>query len=355
MLCPKCGLKIPDDSAFCVYCGAKIEAISGDSSDGSPASAGVMPNEPEHSTTSFSKESGIRGQKLCKGCGSPVEEGSKRCKTCGKRYSKSALRIVACIVLAVLVLGAGFCGYNYYRFTTALDNGQFAEANRYLRLIPFGSSVFKAQSEFLDACRLIENGEYVSAYVALISIRGYHVPASVMEHVQERIYAMGKSAYRNGAFSDANNYFSHIITFKRSNDYLTLIGYCGDSFAAWQKAKYHYSELYDLAKDGFENAGEVLLMRSSSANQFLKGRWEGGSRNNAYFFEITDSGESLQSNTNLPHKDVSGSFSISDSIYYTISGNESDSIKQFRFSIINEDAVSVYCYKDGSTYTLYRQ
>ena len=57
---------------------------------------------------------------------------------------------------------------------------------------------------------------------------------------------------------------------------------------------------------------------------------------------------------NLPNKDVDGYYYISNGIY-SIGETESGSVKCFKFAIINEDTMSVYCYKDGSTHKLYRQ
>ena len=111
--CPKCGQSLPDGSVFCQYCGFKIETV-----DSAPDDSGEPTPVVSDADSRQSGNSHFR------------------------RKPKTKLKPVLWIVLAVVILGLGFCGYNYLRFTNALDNGQFVEANQYFKLIPFGNSIF---------------------------------------------------------------------------------------------------------------------------------------------------------------------------------------------------------------------
>ena len=104
----------------------------------------------------------------------------------------------------------------------------------------------------------------------------------------------------------------------------------------------------------------MTLKNQVTALLFLRSRWEDGQSNNPYFFEISKDSDDknkddYHASSNLPQKNATGYFSITDSIYSIGDFGGENSTKIFRFSIIDEDTINVYCYKDGSTYKLYRQ
>ena len=134
---------------------------------------------------------------------------------------------------------------------------------------------------------------------------------------------------------------------------MLLIDCSGDTFSAWSKAKANYSTLIRLLNSDFENVDEIILENSSLLEKFLTGRWEDGDRSDPYYFEIYDD-DGLHCRYNLPHKSATGYYHFADGIY-KVGETESSAIKYYRFTIIDEDTISVYCFKDGSTHKLYRQ
>ena len=49
-----------------------------------------------------------------------------------------------------------------------------------------------------------------------------------------------------------------------------------------------------------------------------------------------------------------GSFTIEDGVYMVTQGNYEDK-PQYKFTLLTPNSMDLYCYKDGKTYTLYRQ
>lgn len=327
VVCPKCKQTLPEDSVFCHYCGTAITSTTFPSEvravNIEKSNVYTYPTPPSYQANVKSK----------------------------KESSKKAL---ICILLVILLCCAGWLGYNYFSFTKAIDNEDFIKAERYFDVIPFGENLLPAQNEYLNAGVLWEEGKYIEAYQAFKKIESTSVPSSIITELETKIYSLGQSAYKTENYTQAEKYFNAIPNYKKSSDYLLLIDCRGDTFSAWSKAQSNYSKLIKLLNNNFENVDEIILENDSLLETFLTGRWENGNRNNPYYFEIYENGDGLTCKYNLPCKEADGYFWISDGMY-KVGETESSAIKIYRFNIIDEDTVSVYCFKDGSTHKLYRQ
>lgn len=307
----------------------------------------TLPPAPATKTTKTKKI------KYCSRCGSPINSSTKKCTGCGKQYFKVTFKPVLCIFLVILLCCVGWLGYNYFSFTKALDNEKFIQAERYFNMIPFSEDILPSQYEYLQAGVLWEEGKYIEAYQAFKKIKNASVPSSLINELEAKIYSLGQTAYRAENYTQAKKYFNAITNYKKSSDYLLLIDCSGDTFSAWSKAKANYSTLIRLLNSDFENVDEIILENSSLLEKFLTGRWEDGDRSDPYYFEIYDD-DGLHCRYNLPHKSATGYYHFADGIY-KVGETESSAIKYYRFTIIDEDTISVYCFKDGSTHKLYRQ
>ena len=292
--------------------------------------------------------------KYCSKCGSAINNQTKKCTGCGKQYFQFSFKPILCIILVILLGCAGWFGYNYFSYVKAIDNKEFIQAERHFNMIPFSEKLFSAQNEYLNAGVLWEEGKYIEAYQAFKKIKNTSVPSSVITELETKIYSLGQSAYKAENYTQANKYFNAIPNYKKSSDYLLLIDCSGDTFSAWSNAKSNYSKLMKLLNNNFENVDEIILQNDSLLEMFLDGRWEDGSSNNPYYLEFYEDNEGSHSRYNLPHKDADGYFWISDGMY-KVGETLSSAVKYYRFTIIDEDTISVYCFKDGSTYKLYRQ
>ena len=331
MKCPKCMEAIPEDSVFCPFCGTDVTAV-------------------------------ITANPYCKSCGNAVPEDSEFCPFCGCKISSVSLtqeddspkntsqennkkrrpkRKVLYVFLILLLLFAGYVGVNYFCAVSAMDNQEFTKAKQHFDALFVSDAIFPQKYDYVEAGILMEKGKYMEALSAFNKLDNFPVPSAVITSLKAKIYSAGQAYYKAGSLTDATKAFTAIKDYKRSADYLTLIR-CKKNFSsAYEPNRTYYMSIVNLL--GFEDADEIIMNYESSAIKFLTGKWEG----KVYYFKIDE--KEHRSSYNLPNKDVDGYYSISEGVYSV------GSTKFFKFSIIDEDTISVYCYKDGSTHTLYRQ
>ena len=131
--CPKCGLKVPDDSDFCQYCGVSLEEylVSNE--------APTLDDAPESQNTEQGTESkrdlhqlplrnGIEGTPHsavpaqihhCKKCGGEIDNATKQCKSCGKQYF-SFKKALPTIILTVFLVGFGALNVVQFLYSQSL-------------------------------------------------------------------------------------------------------------------------------------------------------------------------------------------------------------------------------------------
>ena len=112
----------------------------------------------------------------------------------------------------------------------------------------------------------------------------------------------------------------------------------------------------------FEDTREVLVCGQTVAELFLNGIWKGDGK----YFRMKDNGDISY---NIPWFDFGDYYYIKDGnlIFYKemsiteiasayTNGNSNDYEKKlFRFTVVNEDCITVHAYKNNKNYTLYRQ
>ena len=200
---------------------------------------------------------------------------------------------------------------------------------------------------------MLEKGDYWGAYNAAKKLDKSSVTNSFLDEIQKELYAHAQREYRNDHDAAAKKYFEALDGYQRSEDYLALIRSSEESFSNYLN-DYYYEDLFELLEDNFEDADKIMQENDYLLEIFLTGSWEDGSYNDPYYFYLYDHGDSMTSEYNLPFKEVDGYFFIVDGIF-RVGESESSSTKVYRFTIIDADTISVYCYKDGSTHKLYRQ
>lgn len=333
-LCPICNHTLPEDSEFCQYCGNKLDvAITRE------VEIKNIANTSYTNPNFIPKNTNPKISLLFNG---------------KKKTFKTIFMFSFCFLLALILLFVGFCGYNYSCFTKALNNQEFINAERYLKNMPFGEDVLAEHIDYLNAGILMEEGEYLEAYRALKKIKEYSVPVTVMDDLKSTLYSAGKTAYKNEDFATARLCFAEIPDYKRSSDYILLIECAGSTFDSWSTIHTRYPDLLKLINEKFDNANKILVRNDKFLERFLLGRWENGKKSDQYYFKLYEKDISTYSEYNLPNKNTKGYYTISDGIYQ-IEKKDSSVVKCFRFSIIDEDTISVYCYKNGKSYKLYRQ
>lgn len=285
-------------------------------------------------------------QRYCKHCGTLIDITTKKCTRCGRKYSKAKLAPLYTL-LALLVLFLSYIGVNYFCAIHAMNNQQFIKSKQYFDNLFVSKTVFCSQYDYVEAGVLMETGDYRKALYAFNKVNNIPVPKSITDSIRDAVYSDGQSAYDAGDLYEAKLNFNALSGYKRSDDYIVLITCANSSYP-----NFYYEKLVKLL--GFENTDEIILKNQGTAELFLEGRWEEGTKNSSYFEMYEDDEGDLHSRHNLPHKNSSGYYYISNGIY-SVGETEANSAKYYKFSIIDEDTISVYCYKDGSTHKLYRQ
>lgn len=297
-----------------------------------PASSNKQEETPVVTTKVSQKKN---KQRYCKLCGQPIDNTTKKCTGCGKQYFKARFKPLYALLVILLLVG-GYVGVNYFCAVSAMNDEEFIKSKQFFDNLFVSETLFPTKYAYAEAGVLMEEGKYVESLNAFKKVDGAPIPTEITDSLKSKIYSAGQSAYKAGKMTEAKKNFNAISGYKRSDDYLLLIK-CKNS----APDRVDYLLLVNLL--GFENADEVIMTHQSTAIKFLTGRWEGGTK----YFEIEE--EDHTSSYNLPHKNADGYYSISDGIYAV------ETTKYFRFTIINENTISVYCYKDGSTHKLYRQ
>lgn len=212
-----------------------------------------------------------------------------------------------------------------------------------------GAEEMENETQYLWALDLVEKQAYVDAYKKLLLIRGYSDVDEALDSLTELIYRQGKSLYYQGKYSDAAKLFKCVSDYADSKKYSTLI-----EAHSWKNIS-----AYQHVPDGltnklisifyFEDASELLLSYQAIAEEFLRGTWRG----DGYYFTMKDDGHISY---NLPWIDYGDYYKISGGTMFLYpKNNEKDTRKLFSFEAVTPDCIRVYCYKNNSSYTLYRQ
>ncbi len=146
MKCEKCGMKLPNDSEFCQYCGKPIRADDNEaiiaepkieqfsipnepskppeeSADIKPASnEAVAVAEESQKKLRHHKERKEKPKRYCKRCGGLVERKTKKCTSCGRQpfykkicfYNKKLRIFTVSALIAVLLFTSIFFCVKYF-------------------------------------------------------------------------------------------------------------------------------------------------------------------------------------------------------------------------------------------------
>ena len=283
------------------------------------------------------------------------------------------------LIFALIVGGFyAFYVYNHYQQgISAMDSYNFIAAQRHFDKLPFKDDFLSDEYAYIQAGVLMDQGQYLDALEAFDNLDSFPISVSILEKLGDRIvaeedpydalstvenlkrislpassvgslkarlYKAGQDAYQNDKFFVARNYFSKLGDYSRAEDYVFLIEHRLDPFCTEES---HYQKLLTLI--GFEDANVLLIKSENFTKQFLCGRWE--EKGTYKYFEID---KDYRCTHNLPYTYTGGYYYL-DYGEYSTGKTKSESIAQFKFTIIDSNAISVYCYKDGSTHKMYRK
>lgn len=286
----------------------------------------------------------------CKKCGRELLPDSKYCSYCGKRFKQInhlrswKKRIAILLAILLLFVTGSLTWYfitNYQGAITAMSNQEFVLAKWNFDKIPYAEKLFPQEISYIRAGLLMEQGDYLEAFEAFEKLT-FPVPSSVTEKLTNKLYLQAIEDYRSKSYPSARAAFNVIENYKRSKDYLILIKCQTTPYPSY------YDKLINWI--GFEDVKEILTDHEVFFDEFVIGEWR--TQNNSNYFKIDDKGYSTH---NLPTTYVSGNYyEIQNGIYYE--GKEGNTTqKQFKFTIVDKNTMSVFCYKNNKNYKLIRK
>lgn len=192
--------------------------------------------------------------------------------------------------------------------------------------------------------------DYLNAYKKMLEIKGYSDSKELIDALEELVYLQGIDYYRKGDYTNASKYFNALSkNYERVADYITLLGVRKTPILYYTDREIKSSVIQLI---GFEDMNELILSRDEMACAFLFGTWK--TANGSNFFKITyDDG--YHAGYDLPRIDFGQSYSIENGFYLKHDQNTNKEQKQFMITILSYDCIQIYAYKDGSSYTMYRQ
>lgn len=281
---------------------------------------------------------------VCKKCGKQLLDDSTFCRFCGRRVVKKKNRslkkfFVAVVLILLVVVSAVISAFfiiNYQSAISAMDNHEFVSARLHFNKIPFADELFPDECAYIDACMLMESGEYLQAFKAFEEL-AIPVPSSIKDNLVKKMYAQAQDYYRNKSYTKAEEIFNILGNYSRSKDYLLLI-----TCKKTENGKY-YNDLLKLI--GFEDTKQILTNYSTYFNKYINGEWK--SSDKKYFLKIDGM---FSVSYNLPAERASGSYHMIVCGLYVEDGKN-----QFKISVVDKNTISVYSYKSGENYKLIRQ
>ncbi len=231
----------------------------------------------------------------------------------------------------------------YSRALHQLEEGYFQQAQTQFEALGGYRDARNMAKEaaYKRAAALKKNGELLSARCLLAAICPYKDCETLISSLNTGIYEKAFEYYNNSDYSKAAEYFSAVPGHMQADSFGILCSVLSPGT--------------ELEQSGFEQlmlcADEIdmslIFMREDIIGMFLKGEWKDKKGNTL----ITAEDQSVT--TNLPWEKGRYCYFGDAAVYIKTRG--SSDVKAFEFEYIDKDTISVYCCKNGRTYTLSRQ
>jgi len=238
----------------------------------------------------------------------------------------------------------------YRQARAALDSGDFDQAISLFKSIgSYEDAAYQADlSLYRRACRLVSEHSFANAFEDFATLRfaSFQPDDSFVPGHAQDLYAAARELYAGGTYGSAQAGFMVLIeyggSYERSEDYRTL-------------CEFHYMGVAEGDKDalvpliGFEDAAGMLLANFDIAWAFLEGKWSCSSG----YLEFK-SGSGLTYSLSAP--DFGDLWDILDgTLYFYDSDDPTETQDAYRLTIISENEIQCYAFKNGKTYTLTRK
>ncbi|MDD4311836.1 MAG: trypsin-like peptidase domain-containing protein [Eubacteriales bacterium] len=233
-----------------------------------------------------------------------------------------------------------------------VETGKFDNAIKVLKELvsekydPARSAIYEAYAK--KAEKIASDGHYGGAYETLLEAKKYGDFSEKLKYYREAAYQAGIAFYRSGENSSARLELSMIGNYLRTEDYLLLL-YAKGTSSSWLSpiTSAEMDRLKSLI--GFEDTAYVLVMGQSTAVGYLAGTWRG---DGCYFSMKMDG----QIRYNLPYFNYGDYYKIEKGYVLLYPQNNLLSTKKlFRITVLTEDCIRVFAFKNNKAYKLYRE
>ena len=203
------------------------------------------------------------------------------------------------------------------------------------------------KSYYLWGCKLLEES-YVDAYKKFELAEGYEDTRSILDDLQVVIYGEAIDKYRQGDYLTALGDFKTIAPYDCADDYIMLC-----DIHLYPSSVSEFTILNEVVPlIGFEDADQLLVSSWSVARFFLQGKWKSGS-NFLKFSKKSDG--SYESSYNIPWFNWGDTFNIENGYYILEEKDSTESRQMYKITVLSQDCISLYAYKNNRIYELYRQ
>jgi tetratricopeptide (TPR) repeat protein len=237
------------------------------------------------------------------------------------------------------ICGKGFVLIGQKEYTEGIDEIKLLKDINY----PNYEDVTK-NAYLQSAVSLMKDNILLYSYHYMELASGYKDADTQMNELKGKIYSKGLDYYHNFNSPMANIYLKTIIHYLDSDKYLTLCRFKDANSTFDTNSSSVMETLVPLI--GFEDAAELLVSRYEIAKAFLEGYWKG----DGYTLSMKKSGD-MSSDIPFDY----GYFTISDGYFCRIDKDWNIKSKYWRISVISQDKIEIFSYKNNRTYTLYRQ
>ena len=172
-------------------------------------------------------------------------------------------RYVIAAAAALLLIGVGITGYlyvsHYQKALQSADNGSFAEAESNL-FLPFITKLHDSQFvDYLQAGKLLENGQFDAAKEAFSKLTGYK---KADEYLLETEYRRGVDLLNNGEYDLAEAVFQELAEsgYSESEEMIYAVKYSHAEALINEKQYDAAIEIFtDLSKSNYKDSSERIL------------------------------------------------------------------------------------------------
>lgn len=229
-------------------------------------------------------------------------------------------------------------------------DGRYDEAIRVLQQLerekyePANAAIYQTYLAMADA--YAKDGKYADAFEACLKGEKYGDISAQLADYRDAAYQEAAALYADGDNVKSKRLFLKLQDYEQSKDYLLLIKIRANTYGNLYLTNEEMKRSKALAE--FEDGATVILQYNNTAIAFLEGSWTGL---NCY---LTVDKEGYM-DYNLPYFDYGDYYVIENGIMQVYPEKDVTAMKAFfRFTILSENSIQVYAYKDGTTYTLFR-